>query len=349
MLFSGSRQRTEYIKYGIKTALAALLSYFLASLTDPDLGFWAVISAVIVMQRNVAASIQMCMYRLVGTAIGATMGMTALYLVPPTDHGRLAGFLVTVGLCAYLKRYTNRFSMAAITVTIVMLAPQASGDYIHYALFRVAEIGIGVCSTFIVALLVWPHHASAELKERLQEQFTRCADKYDVIVNSFMALKCDSCKGMLADLEDEIHYNRELFRGYLRHERLFVDDDSAMLDIKIETLVQSVEHLHAMLHVVRELRDSEYCIIMEAEIRKVVKESQDIMRAIGRNIIPDIRKLEQALYSADKRLENLRADGMIQRISMRDMMQIVSFYHSAQQLGEDLLISIQKQNKYKRV
>ncbi|SIN92353.1 FUSC family protein [Halodesulfovibrio marinisediminis] len=349
MLLLGSRQRTEYIKYGIKTALAALLSYFLASLTDPDLGFWAVISAVIVMQRHVAASLQMCGYRLVGTAIGAVMAMAALYIFPPTDHGRLIGFLITVGLCVYLKRYTNRFSMAAITVTIVMLAPQASGDYIHYGLFRVAEIAIGVCSTFIVALLIWPHHASAELKERLQEQFTRCADKYDIIVNSFMALKCDSCKGMLVDLEDEIHHNRELFRGYLRHERLFVDDDSAMLDIKIETLVQSVEHLHAMLHVVHELHDSEYCIIMEAEIRKVVKESQDIMRAIGRNVIPDTRKLKQALFSADKRLESLRADGMIQRISMRDMMQIISFYHSAQQLGEDLLISIEKQNKYRRV
>ncbi|MEZ0575768.1 FUSC family protein [Halodesulfovibrio aestuarii] len=349
MLFFGSRQRAEYVKYGIKTALAALLSYFVASLTDPNLGFWAVISAVIVMQRNVAASMQMCGYRLVGTAIGATMGMTALYIVPPTDHGRLAGFLVTVGICAYLKRYTNRFSMAAITVTIVMLAPQASGDYIHYALFRVAEISIGVCSTFIVALFVWPHHASCELKERLQEQFTRCAVKYESIVNSFLTLKCDSSKGMLADLEDEIHYNRELFRGYLRHERLFVDDDSAMLDIKIETLVQCVEHLHAMLHVVRELNDSEYCIIMEAEIRKVVKESQDVMRAVGRNVIPDTRKLEQALYSADKRLETLRADGMIRRFTMRDMMQVVSFYHSVQQMGEDLLLSVQRQNKYKRI
>lgn len=348
MLLSGSRQRTDYIKYGIKTALAALLSYSIASLTAPDLGFWAVISAVIVMQRNVAASIQMCLYRLVGTAIGATMGMTALFIVPETVHWRLAAFLVTVGLCAYLKRYTNRFSMAAITVTIVMLAPQASGDYIYYALFRVVEIAIGVCATFVVALLIWPHHASAELKERLQDQFIRCADKYDIIVNSFMALTCDSCKEMLIDLEDEIHYNRELFRGYLRHERLFVDDDSAMLDIKIETLVQSVEHLHTMLHVVHELHDSNYCIAMEAEIRKVVKESQDVMRSIGRNSIPDPRKLELALYSADRRLDSLRADGMIQRISMRDMMQIVSFYHSVQQLGEDLLVSVKKQNKYKR-
>ncbi|MCG8530050.1 MAG: FUSC family protein [Desulfovibrionales bacterium] len=348
MLLLGSRQRTEFIKHGIKTGLAALFSYAVASVFDPDLGFWAVISAVIVMQRNVAASIQMCGYRLVGTAIGATMGMTALYLVPQTEHWRLGAFLVTVALCAYLKRYTNRFSMAAITVTIVMLAPQASGDYIHYALYRVGEIAIGVCSTFVVALLVWPHHASAELKERLQDQFTRCADKYENIVNAFMALKCDACKGELLDLEGEIHYNRELFRGYLRHERLFIDDDSAMLDIKIETLVESIEHLHAMLHVVHELHDSQYCIIMEAEIRKVVKESQDIMRSIGRGIIPDTRKLQLALFSADKRLDTLRGDGMIQRVSMRDMMQIVSFYYSVQQLGEGLLNSVEKQNKYKR-
>ena len=349
MLLSGSRQRTDYIKYGIKTALAALLSYIVASLTDPDLGFWAVISAVIVMQKNVAASIQMCAYRLMGTAIGAAMSITALFIFPDTEHWRLAAFLITVGLCAYLKRYTNRFSMAAITVTIVMLAPQASENYLHYGLYRVAEIGIGVCCAFAVALLIWPHHASAELKQRLQDQFTKCADKYDKIVNSFMALKCDACKKMLVELEDEIHYNRELFRGYLRHERLFVDDDSAMLDIKIETLVQSIEHLHSMLHVVHELHDSEYCIIMESEIRKVVKESQDVMRAIGRGIIPDPRKLQNALFSADKRLEFLQQDGLMLRISMRDMMQIVSFYHSAQQLGEDLLISIKKQNKYKRV
>jgi uncharacterized membrane protein YccC len=69
---------STHVIHGLKTAFAAVLTYAITTFLNLEFGYWAVISAVIVMQVYVADSVEMCLYRLSGTAAGALLGVLVI-------------------------------------------------------------------------------------------------------------------------------------------------------------------------------------------------------------------------------------------------------------------------------
>src|SRR5580692_13223638 len=64
----------ESAKQAIKTAIAGVISLYLTDLFHLPQGYWAAITALIVMQSNVGATLNASRTRLAGTAIGAVVG-----------------------------------------------------------------------------------------------------------------------------------------------------------------------------------------------------------------------------------------------------------------------------------
>jgi len=79
MAFIDPDSHPAMLRHGLKTGIAAVLAYGLACLFHLKYGYWAALSAVIVMQVYVADSVQMCLYRFSGTAVGAVIGMAAMF------------------------------------------------------------------------------------------------------------------------------------------------------------------------------------------------------------------------------------------------------------------------------
>src|SRR5580698_10923653 len=61
-------------KQAVKTAIAGAISLAITNLFHLPEGYWAAISALIVMQSNVGATLNASRTRLAGTAIGAIVG-----------------------------------------------------------------------------------------------------------------------------------------------------------------------------------------------------------------------------------------------------------------------------------
>src|SRR5579859_1167865 len=64
----------ENAKQAVKTAIAGLISLYVTNLFHLPEGYWAAISALIVMQSNVGATLVASRTRLAGTAVGAAVG-----------------------------------------------------------------------------------------------------------------------------------------------------------------------------------------------------------------------------------------------------------------------------------
>jgi uncharacterized membrane protein YccC len=69
-----SSERYIPVKHAIKTAIAAVLTIVIYQSFNIPEGYWAAISAVIVMQANLGGSLSTSWNRLLGSAIGATVG-----------------------------------------------------------------------------------------------------------------------------------------------------------------------------------------------------------------------------------------------------------------------------------
>jgi uncharacterized membrane protein YgaE (UPF0421/DUF939 family) len=134
-----------------RTAIAAGLAAWLTHALHMPGGYWAAISAIIVMQSEVGATLTASKDRLVGTALGATVGwITALYERPSLWIFALAVLVVMV-LCTALK-FQNAGRLGGVTVAIIILIPH-TGPVWKIAVERFLEVSFGIAISLAVAQL----------------------------------------------------------------------------------------------------------------------------------------------------------------------------------------------------
>ena len=143
------------VQQGIRTALAAALAYWITGLLHLPGGYWAAISAIVVMQSEVGATVTASRDRLAGTAIGAVVGLltASLWHHSILKFG-LSAVLVVVMLCTALN-YKNAGRLGGVTVAIIVLIPYP-GPLWHIALQRFLEVSFGILISLFVAV-VWTH------------------------------------------------------------------------------------------------------------------------------------------------------------------------------------------------
>lgn len=140
------------LQEGIRTALAAALAYWITGLLGLPGGYWAAISAIVVMQSEVGATLLASRDRLAGTAMGAVVG----WLISQIWHDSIlmfaVGVLVVMVLCSALH-FKNAGRLGGVTVAIIVLIPY-SGPVWRIALERFLEVSFGIVVSLCVAV-VW--------------------------------------------------------------------------------------------------------------------------------------------------------------------------------------------------
>jgi uncharacterized membrane protein YccC len=154
-------ERKGLLIHAGRTALAASLCWWLAQLFGLHDGYWGAISAIIVLQSNVGATIQASRDRILGTIIGAVLGFSCTLFGELPWSYILAVFLAIV-VCGLLG-FRNSSRLAGVTVTIVMLVQ--SGSHKSVALDRVIEVFVGIFVAVAVTMLVFPNLERSAARE----------------------------------------------------------------------------------------------------------------------------------------------------------------------------------------
>jgi len=125
--------------------------------------FWAVMSAIIVMQSDAGATISASWMRLVGTFAGALVGGIFLALL----GNYVWSFGVAVGLvvliCAFL-RLIESYRIAAVTVAVVMLTGQTTSPWMT-ATYRFLEVSFGIIIALLISALFDPSYFYSKFKK----------------------------------------------------------------------------------------------------------------------------------------------------------------------------------------
>jgi uncharacterized membrane protein YccC len=325
------------LRHALKTGIAAVLAYGIALLFHLKHGYWAPLSSVIVMQVYVADSMQMCLYRFSGTAVGAVIGGIAILLFPATPVMTVLALFCSVAFCAYMTRYNSRYRMASITVCIVVLASLDQENRLVFGMFRVVEIGVGVTAAFVVSVLLWPVRAGTALKARLMERFDDCAHAYETIMEAFLSLQSGLDSELLDRLQADIREGRALYQKVMNHERRIYHEDTDLLGLKVVTLGKCGAHLQAMLQALNSEQGQGYEIIMAEELRHLAYVTMDVMHCIATGCSLNMDTLAKALDRAEVRLMALRQDGATRRFNLQKLIQFFAFYHEVRSMGKDIL------------
>jgi len=326
-----------HIIHGLKTALAAILAYTVTIIFNLEFGYWAVISTVIVMQVYVADSVEMCLYRLSGTLIGAVLGVGVMMAIPHTPVWIGSVLFVTTAICAFLTRYKTRYRMAAITAVIIILTGIANQNILVFGVSRVFEIGIGILCAFGVSVLVFPQRKVDVLKQRLSDQAAACESLCLKLVTAFIDKQRHVDEAPMDALVNEVRGNQAFFLNVRRHEaRIYRLGDN--FQAKVFLIGRAVEHLRTMVRILNSLDGEGYDIIMAKELSDISRNSSRILIALMTDN-PDIghEQLAALLDTLERRLSDIRKEGLIRRFDLNHLLQVVSFYNSLKYYAEDIL------------
>jgi uncharacterized membrane protein YgaE (UPF0421/DUF939 family) len=136
----------------IRTTIAAVSAMVLARLIRLPEYYWASISTIVVVQSTIPPR-TLGWQRFVGTAMGAVLGAA----VATFFHAGAAVYAVGIFLCgllAFFFRVGGAYRFAAITLSLVLLIPRASGPWIT-AWHRFLEVSLGIAVALVVTTL-WP-------------------------------------------------------------------------------------------------------------------------------------------------------------------------------------------------
>ncbi len=182
--------------HAAKTALAATLCWWLASRFGLHDGYWGAISAIIVLQSNVGATVTASRDRILGTVIGALFGFSFSLIgtVPWNYILAVAAAIVVCGLLGF--RSSSR--LAGVTITIVMLVQSSSRKEI--ALIRVGQVVVGILVALAVTTLVFPDRARLRLRDGLAQEFLVLGAFFEGILEGFRGAP----PANLADLRESV-------------------------------------------------------------------------------------------------------------------------------------------------
>jgi uncharacterized membrane protein YccC len=148
------RADQQEIIHSVRTAVAVVVSLLAARLFRLPESYWAGITTLIVMQSTLGAAWTISKQRLVGTALGATMGalLGGYFGANVAIFG--AGVFILGVICAWLHIERNAYRYAGITLAIVTLIAHTQPTWI-IAIHRFLEISVGI-AVGLALTAAWP-------------------------------------------------------------------------------------------------------------------------------------------------------------------------------------------------
>jgi uncharacterized membrane protein YccC len=206
--FSFEKMRT--LIHAAKTALAAGLCWWLATRFGLHDGYWGSISAIIVLQSNMGATVSASRDRLIGTLIGGVFGFSfSLFGALPWSY--VLAIVAALIVCA-MTGLPASSRLAAVTITIIMLV-QKPGSRWGLALDRVGEVVLGIVVALAVTTLVLPDRARLRLRDGLAQEFLVLGAFFEAILQGFRGAPAENLAILRQDALAMLRGNNQLLEA----------------------------------------------------------------------------------------------------------------------------------------
>jgi len=233
----------ESAKQAVKTAIAGVISLYVTGVFHLPEGYWAAISALIVMQSNVGATLTASRTRLAGTAVGAIVGGLFAALFGANILAFALAVMIAFFVCDSLRLAESQ-RLATVTVAIIMLIGRTSSAWI-VALHRFSEVALGILIALLVSLTLWPNHARRSVRRGLAATLLKLAAFYRAVMRHYRGEEAASIEALRTDVSDAIRKNADLLQYALQEAfgPLKERESLAMRVRQVERVFRAVELL----------------------------------------------------------------------------------------------------------
>jgi uncharacterized membrane protein YccC len=329
------------LKQPLRTATAAALSYLAYRAFQLPHGYWAVISAVIVMQSNLGRSISAGANRLLGTAIGALVGALVFRMSGLDVWGVFLAIVLTMAICS-IRPLQQSQRLAGVTASIVMLVGEGSAWRAGYS--RFVDVALGIVVALLVSFL-WPSRAELDLRSSL-------ADTYRDLQQFFSAVLTYLNEGHSSAPVEQM--KRQIYINSGRNHDLLADfkNEPGRRDPVLALLTESSDrirdHISGIDYSVRTMDRDSLHRTLESDVRNVTQAILQAFMTIEADVRNDAQLaptgLKDALATLATAFDALRQSGATRSYATEELLRLYSFFYRLQQLGDELERSLEFAN-----
>jgi uncharacterized membrane protein YccC len=321
---------------------AGLISFAVAHLIGLSQVYWAVLTAIIVMQASIGGSLKAVIERLLGTIGGAGWGVAVTLAVP---HGGAfsLGLALAVALVplAALAAFRPSYRIAPVTAAIVLLGHSGESGVVATALDRVFEIGLGSVVALAVALTVSPARAHELLCAAGRDALALMADQVKLLLGGVISPVDSIAVLALHDRIRTVVERAAAAAGEADRERYSYLTDAPDPD----PLVRNLRRLSHDLVIIARALPAPLPEAVAARLAVPAGAVADALTAaltevgaalVTRSAPPDPAPVAQALASFEAELAALRRDGVTLDLPADAVERIFGIAFGIEQLGRNL-------------
>lgn len=232
----------------IKTAVAVTLCILISRALNSEYPFFAAIAAVISMENTVTSSFITGKNRMMGTLVGAVIGLIFVLIRPENALMCGLGVIVIILVCNRMQ-WINSISIATIVFLAIMLNLDGQ-DPLLYSVNRIADTLLGITVALVVNYVLFPYDIAGHMIEGEQA----------LKAKSLQIIRKRFCLHEPTDLDELL---QEIIRMeaqndlYIREFRIARKENPRILDIQENLVVY--RDLYAHLKMLGRL-DGEPCL-----------------------------------------------------------------------------------------
>lgn len=149
-----------------KTGLAVTISFMICSLLNSKSPIFAGIGAIMAMQASVSESFIAGKNRMLGTFVGAFIGLLFSLALPYNPFFIGIGVIITIHLC-YIMGWNKALQLSAIVFMSIALNPNLEAK-LSYALFRIIDTFIGIIVGMLINYFISAPNMEKKIKSSLE-------------------------------------------------------------------------------------------------------------------------------------------------------------------------------------
>ncbi|WP_336799792.1 FUSC family protein [Kaistia sp. MMO-174] len=170
----------EIWQAGLRTAAAGGLTLLIADFLALPQGYWAVISAVIIVQNRIGASLQAAASRVIGTLVGGLVGFAVAMVMPATPVGAFLGLALALGVLGMMAVRHVNLRVAPLTAAILLVSAPSHVAVTISATHRMIEILVGCAIGVLVSMTVAPGRSDSWMRTEAAEILSRLATLFGI-------------------------------------------------------------------------------------------------------------------------------------------------------------------------
>ena len=306
-------EHRRLIVHAAKTALAAALCWWLALRFGWRDGYWGSISAIIVLQSNVGATVSASRERLLGTLIGAALGFAFSFLgVLPWNF--ILAVLTAIIVCGLLG-LRNSARLAGVTIAIIMLVHKDGPRWL-LAADRVGEVILGIVVALAITTLVFPDRARIHLRDGLAQEFLVLGNFFETVLAGFRGIPADNLTELREDVRTRMRANNQLLEA-ARNEPSAGAGQSEGLEMLSQFGRAILDALQALQLSVEGSDEDWYALQLEPELGKLALDIRTGFHHVAGcihkwrfDVPPSGINLEEDISNLEKRMDAVRHTGL---------------------------------------